>query len=179
MFIRWSVSSTTDTHPLERILRWSADDGRTWQMLAVGMNQDEAQVPITALTSGRVLVQVLVSDGFYSAVSEPVAVDVPPRPPQMAVIWPAEGNTVSTGASLRLWGTATASDGRVIPDEDLRWEIDGETVGSGSEVWAQLPEWEGEHRATLRVADGCCQKVEASVVFLATNSGQRPYRSPR
>ena len=176
LVVRWTASAATDANPLERLARWSADDGHSWQMLAVNLPQDEAAVPVQSLTCGRILVQVLVSDGFYSVVSEPVAVDVPPRPPQVAILWPAEGSTVSTGASLRLWGVAAACDGKTLEGEALRWEIDGEFVGYGSEVWTQLPDWEGEHCATLSATDGS-QNGEASVKFMATNSGQLHYRA--
>jgi hypothetical protein len=180
LHVRWTASAAADANALERFVRWSGDDGQTWQMLTLDLSQDEAVVPVNGLTSGRALVQVLVSDGFYSTVSEPAAVDVPPRPPQVAILWPPEGSTVSTSASLHLWGVVTASDGKTLDGDVLRWDIDGEPVGSGSEVWAHLPEWEGEHRATLSVTDNCgCQISKASVVFLATTSGQQPYRLPR
>ncbi len=172
--VRWRASAS-DAYPIERVVRWSADDGHTWQMLALDLREDEAVVPLEVLTSGTVLVQVLVSDGFHSAAAEPVPVEVPRRPPQVAILWPAEGRTVRTGTSVRLWGVATASDGRTLPSDALRWELDGEPVGYGPEVWAELPEWEGEHRATLRATHGDLP-AEASVVFLATATGRHPYR---
>lgn len=175
--VRWRAS-VSDEYPIERVVRWSADDGHTWQMLAIDLREDEVVVPIEVMTSGTALVQVLVSDGFHSVAAEPVPVEVPRRPPEVAILWPAVGRTVRTGASVRLWGVATASDGRTLPGDALRWELDGEPVGVGTEVWAELPEWEGEHRATLRAADGDLP-AEASVVFLATGSGRRPYRLSR
>jgi hypothetical protein len=175
--VRWSAS-VSDEYPIERVVRWSADDGRTWQMLAVGLREDEAVVPLEVLTSGRVLVQVLVSDGFHSVVAEPVAAEVPRRSPQVAILRPAEGSTVRTATTVRLWGVATASDGRTLSDDALRWELDGEPVGEGPEAWTEVPEWEGEHRATLRASDGDL-RAEASVVFTATASGRPPYRLGR
>lgn len=83
-----------------------------------------------------------------------------------------------TDCNVRLWGVATAGDGRTLSGDTLRWELDGEPVGDGTEVWAELPEWEGEHRATLRANDGDLP-AEASVVFLATASGRPPYRLGR
>jgi hypothetical protein len=172
--VRWRAWAS-DEYPTERVVRWSSDDGHTWRMLAIDLREDEAIVPVEMLTSGRVLVQVLVSDGFHSVAAEPVAVDVSRRSPQVAILWPGEGRTVRTDAVVRLWGIATASDGRTLSGDALRWEIDGEPVGAGPEVWAELPEWEGEHRATLRATDGELS-AEASVVFLATATGRRPYR---
>jgi hypothetical protein len=118
---------------------------------------------------------VLVSDGFHTVASEPVRVSIPPRPPQVAILHPAQGDAVHIGSPVRLWGVGTASDGRILADEALSWKLDGDPVGSGTEVWADLPEVEGEHRATLRVTDGS-QVSEASVIFVATCSGHRPVR---
>ena len=152
-----------------------ADDGRSWQALAVMLQDDEALVPAEMLTSGPVLVQVIVSDGFNTTLSEPVIVDVPARPPHVAILWPRVSGLAQAGAMVRLWGVATASDGRTLPEDALQWELDGQPAGSGSEVWVDLPDWEGEHCATLRASDGAMQ-AKASVVFMATHSGQAPYR---
>jgi hypothetical protein len=175
--LEWSAE-TSDDHPTERIARWSDDDGRTWQTLALGLREDRAVVPIAALTSGVVLVQVLVSDGFHTVVAEPVGVDVPGRRPQVAILSPARGATVRADAFVRLWGIATASDGRTLADRALEWELDGEAVGAGREVWAPLPGWEGEHLCRLRASDGDL-RGESSVVFITTGNGLPPRQAPR
>jgi hypothetical protein len=174
LYVRWRAS-TSDEYPTDRNVRWSADDGGTWQALSVGLPEDEAIVPLMLLTSGVALVQVLVSDGFHTATSEPVRVKVPPRPPQVAILQPAQDGAVQTGIPVRLWGIGTASDGRILTDEALSWELDGDPAGTGTEVWVDLPEREGEHRAILRAMDGN-EVSEASVTFVATCSGHRPTR---
>lgn len=175
--VRWQTSAA-DENPTERVVRWSADNGHTWQALAVALPEDEALVSLTMLTSGVAIVQVLVSDGFYTVAAEPVRVEIPPRPPHIAILWPAQGSAVKIDNLVRLWGMATASDSRTLPGDALRWELDGEPVGNGTEVWTYLPEWEGEHRATLRVLDGN-QASESSVTFFATCSGRRPVQLDR
>ncbi len=174
LYVRWSCS-TSDNYLVERAVRWSSDDGRTWQALAVMLQDNEAIAPLAMLTAGLVYVQVLVSDGFHTTLSEPVAVDIPLRPPQVAILWPRAGGTVQAGAIVRLWGVATASDGRTLPEDVLHWELDGRPVGDGSELWVELPDWEGEHCAILR-ASHSGMEAQASVVFMATTSGQAPYR---
>jgi len=172
--VRWRAVAS-DEYPAHHVLRWSSDDGATWQLLATGLQESEASVPLAHLTSGVALVQALVSDGFYTAVSEPVHVTVPRRPPQVAILHPVQGGAVQTGSSVRLWGVATASDGRILADEALSWELDGHPAGTGAEAWADLSDLEGEHRAILRAADGG-QTSETSVTFVATCSGRRPAR---
>ena len=135
----------------------------------LNLAKDEATVLVDGMTSGPALIQVLISDGFHTAVSEPVGLDVPPRAPQVTVLAPAKGSVVRAGALVRPWGVATASDGPRLPDEALEWELNGERVGRGPEVWAELGAWEGEHRCR-RAAD-CDRHAQATVTFVATGTG--------
>ncbi|WP_020384877.1 hypothetical protein [Kribbella catacumbae] len=52
-----------------RLLRWSADEGETWQLLDAAVEAEEATIP-AALLPRPALVQVVVADGFDTAVSE-------------------------------------------------------------------------------------------------------------
>ena len=79
--VSWSTSASDD-YPTERFLRWSADDGRTWQTLAIDLLEDRAVIPLALMTSGKALLQVLVSDGFHTAMADPVRVEVPTRAPR-------------------------------------------------------------------------------------------------
>ena len=171
--MRWQTSASND-NPVERLVRWSADQGGTWQALAINLQEDEAMVSAAMLTTGRALVQVVVSDGFYSVAADPVPVNVPRRAPAVTILWPDAGATVRTDRAMRLWGLATAGDGRTLQFDALRWYLDDNLVGNGADAWIELPEWECEHRVTLRATDIDLQG-EASVVFLATTSGRRPH----
>lgn len=53
-----------------RLLHWSTHDGDTWQVLASALEAGETTVPVALLLSGPALVQVIISDGFDTAVSE-------------------------------------------------------------------------------------------------------------
>ena len=116
--------------------------------------------------------------GFHTATGGPVRLDVPRRRPQVAILGPVEGRTVRTDGTVQLWGIVTSSDGRRLPDDAIRWELDGEPVGGGTEVWVELPGWEGEHRCTL-VATDSDLRAEASVMFQTTASGRPPHRASR
>jgi len=177
LYVRWQTSAS-DAYPIERIVRWSNDEGKRWQTLAIKLDDDVAGVPTHILSSGLILVQVIVSDGFHSTASDAVAVDIPHRPPTVAILWPVDGATVRTDESVRLWGTATASDGNVLSAKNMEWYLDGEVVGTGPEVWTSLADYDGEHKATLKVCDGD-QWTTVSVVFLSSCSGHPTYRVPR
>lgn len=177
LYVSWQTLAS-DAYPIERMVRWSGDDGQRWQALAVNLEEDAVAVATSAVSSGPILVQVIVSDGFYSVTSEPIAVDIPQRPPTAAILWPAADATVRTDEPVRLWGIATASNGSALSAEDMRWYLDGEAVGAGPEVWATLADFDGEHEAKLRVREGD-QWAEVSVVFNSNCNGRHGYRSPR
>lgn len=174
MQVLWRAEASAGVS-LDRFVRWSADGGDTWQLLAAGLTEDKAVVDSASLTDGDVLVQVLVTDGFHTVTGVPVPVYLPRRPPQVAILWPAAGAAVRAGLPVRLWGMATASDGRTLDDDELVWELDGERLRPGADLWAHLGDWEGDHRATLRTCEGG-HSAEASVIFEATGSGRRAYR---
>lgn len=177
LYVSWQTFASSE-YPLERVVRWSSDGGKQWQSLAVKLDEDQAVVPTGCVTAGVILIQVIVSDGFYGTTSDSVTVDIPARPPQVAIMWPVDGSTVRTDEPVRLWGSATSSDGSTLADDAMTWYLDGEAVGHGQEQWVSLPDWDGEHKATLRAVDGQ-QRGETSVIFNASCSGRRAYRAPR
>jgi hypothetical protein len=162
--------SGEDEGGIVRIAQWSADEGRTWSVLGVGFGPDRAELP-ASLPSGHHVVRVVVSDGFRTGRSEPVPVDVPRRAPDVTILWPTDHSVVELDAPLQLWCAATGSDGRQLDDELLRWELDGQPVGRGREVWAHLADWQGEHRCTLHADDGG-RRVVVQTTFIATFDGR-------
>ena len=175
--VRWRTTAADD-YPLERVVRWSADEGQRWQVLAVKLESDDTVVPTSILTCGRILVQVIVSDGFHGITSDPIVVEIPHRSPTLAILWPVAGATVRTDEPVHLWGTAAACDGEPLPAQDMHWYLDGSSVGMGQEVWATFADVEGEHEATLKVFEGN-QWTSVSVVFNSNCSGRPSYRMQR
>lgn len=159
---------------LERFVRYSSDDGKNWEMLGIGLKEDKTSAAIANMTPGRILIEVSVSDGFYTSTASTTA-DIPERPSTVAILWPAEDCTVRTDTALRCWGMATGSNGQPLPDSAMHWELDGQSIGKGKEIWEPLPEWEGEHCLKLSATEGD-REYYTSVRFLATGSGRRAYQ---
>lgn len=172
--VRWQTTAS-DAYPLERAVQWSDNEGRHWQALAVKLEEDSAVVPIQGLRAKTILVRVIVSDGFNTRESEPLPVDIPRCAPTAAILWPKDGATVSTGEPVRLWGLGTASDGSPVNPDDMHWVLDGQRAGSGTELWAALQDYDGEHEALLTVRDGDLSAT-ARVVFNGTCCGRPPQR---
>lgn len=186
LWVRWVVrGASAETY---YVVRWSSDRGEDWETLTIvpgrttSPNEGEyaTGVALSALRPGQALVEVVAVEGLHTVISNPVDLDVPSRPPTVAIVWPREGSVVLNSEPVRLWGMAVFASGARVPDEALQWTLDGvAVVGTGCQAEGQLGDWEGEHRATLtvRTEQGT---AEASVTFLATCSGDRPrrYRRP-
>ena len=176
LYVRWQTSAS-DEYPIERAVRWSADDGKRWQALAIKLDEDVVVVSTRAVSSGRILVQVIVSDGFTALHLK--------RWQSRSRVAPDRGHPMARRWRHRTYrwigalvGVATSSDGSIMSAEDIHWYLDGKVVGNGPEAWASLADYDGEHKAELKVRNGD-QWTAASVVFLSNCSGRPAYRMQR
>ncbi|WP_432477213.1 hypothetical protein [Nocardioides sp. GXQ0305] len=169
LHVRWSLDAEDDT----RVgLRGSVDDGRTWSLIALPGTASEASVPVARLRGRQVLVQAVVSDGFHTVVSEPVAAAVEEVSGQVAVVFPPDGAQLRSDRDMRLWGWATTADGHPAADDDLLWVLDGVEVGTGREVWLDEMPAAGDHEVVLALAGGH-HRPEASARFVVHATGQK------
>ena len=133
-------------------LRYSTD-GETWQVASTGTNKRTAKVPARALPSGKVSLQVVAHDGFYSHHSKSVALAIPARAAEVAILHPRDGYTYVEGQALRLWGSAVGSDGRPTPPERCSWSLDGKDVGRGVDLFIAAPA-AGKHEVVFSAGGG-------------------------
>lgn len=110
--------------------QWSQDRGETWHGLAIGLS-DGADLSLNGLPAGGVLVRLLAHDGFSTAYSDPIEIEVPERSPEVAILYPADGDTVLAGTAIEALGNAIDQAGAPIADERLEWLLDGERVSRG------------------------------------------------
>ncbi len=167
--LRWKAESAGESR--EAWVQWSNREGKVWHGLATGLAGAEAEVSLAGLPAGEALLRVLLHDGFHTAYSEPVRIEVPRRPPETAILAPADGAVLVAGAPMRVWGAATDSAGTPLPDESCLWLLDGKEVGRGTDAWVTAPA-AGEHRATLIVrAEG--EETRVSSSFTTIRVGER------
>ena len=150
---------------LEYWLRWSRD-GETWQSVATGLTDREMNLEPGRLPPGEGHLQVVAHDGFFSAYSEPVPIQIPDRAAVVSILHPVDGHTYTSGQTLRLWGATTPS----IEDSNVTavWTDGRKEIATGLDDWATLEP--GEHTLTLRV--GGRGGGEASVTV---NVSEAPY----
>ena len=147
LITKWQVKAVVAA---EASLQWSKDEGDTWNALASGLADNHATFERSSLPSGTVMLRLLVSDGFDTAVSEPVRVALSPRPPDVSILTPRENESIPAGGALRLWGAVTI-DGRPASQvESVRWMIDGKSVAEVLDDFVEAPP-RGEHVVELIV----------------------------
>lgn len=158
-------------------VQWSSDDGVTWFGLTTGLAGRDAVLDIGGLPAGPVLVRVLVNDGFSTAASDPVRVEIPERGPTASILHPDEGGIYMAGGTIRLWAAVNDGGGHPIPDAWCRWLLDGREIAQGVDEFVDAP-GPGEHRLELLVR-GKGAEAEASVTFECRGGGGPATAVPR
>ena len=113
------------------------------------------------LPAGTVIFDAVAQDGFSQATSAPVRVNVPKRPPIVAILHPLDRLTLQAGRTLRLQGMATEPGGEPSDPERCVWRIDGEEVARGFDAFLAAPD-EGNHVVAF-TAEGEGGRAEARV----------------
>ena len=167
----WEVEFAGGVEP-DFWLRWSADGGKTWYALATGLKGRSARPDLSRIRSGKVMVQLLAHDGFETGVSKSVALTVPRRSPEVAVLRPRAGAVVLEGRPLCLWAAATSCTGEPVAAKAYRWLIDGKEVAHGRNAWVAAPK-AGRHTCSLVVQDGkekATQTISLETVSIRKNA---------
>lgn len=163
--MKWEAQ-TSNEHETEAWLQWSQNKEEGWNGLAVGIKQNDSntsQIDISSLPSGKIFVRLLVHDGFFTTISDPISIEIPSKPPSVAILYPKDNSKILAGGGLRLWGSAISSSGNPIEPSFAHWIIDDKEVARGLDVFIKAPE-EGEHNCIL-VVDYDTQVTEKKIRF--------------
>lgn len=130
-------------------LRWSVDGGLHWTGMGTVQGQEAPLEPVN-LPAGKLLLQVVVHNGFDSAASKPLAYENPVQPPVPAILHPMRDLALDAGGVLHLWGSLAVQPGGDASAWPCRWLVDGMPAGEGREVFAVAP-GPGRHMALFVV----------------------------
>jgi hypothetical protein len=162
LYVEWDIRATTAQEP-EAWVQWSSDEGKTWYGLTVGLRGHDSEIDLSALPSGNVLLRLLAHDGFFTATSDPISVEIPLRVPTAAILDPRDGSRMEAGSPLRLWGIGTHGTGKLVEPGYARWLINGNEVARGLNVFVTAPS-EGKHSCTLIIEAGR-ESTEVTITF--------------
>lgn len=176
LHIRWWVEKGDDEREVWVRWRVAADKGAEPQTLLIATGGGDREVPLETLPPGRVLIDAVVHDGFDTAVSDAVDVEIPSVGPSVTILHPYEHRIFEVGQTMRLQGIVTAQGSRKAEPRRARWRIDGVEVATELDAFVTAPE-SGSHEVTLRVTtdEG---GAEASVT-ITTLSGEEDREGQR
>ncbi len=163
----WEVEAESD---VSVSAQWTNDGGEHWHGLAVGLEKDEAVLPLSGMPAGMVGIRLLAHDGFFTTQSDVLRVELPERAPEVAILHPREGQNLRARYAVQVAGNATDSAGYPLPSDRLMWLLDGREIGRGREIWLDAPR-AGRHQLTLEV-DWQQGRARASVTFTTEDVGR-------
>jgi hypothetical protein len=129
------ATTDADGDALESSLEYSADDGKTYRGVAVGLTAPSFRLPAGLLNrASRARLRLRVNDGWNEtlAVSRRFRVDGPP--PAVAIASPAPGASARADQVIDLEGSAFDDRSRVLSGKSLRWFDGRRSLGGGERV---------------------------------------------
>lgn len=159
--VRWSASDA-DHDPLTSAVDYSADDGRTWQVIADGVSRTSVVVPSRFLSASRTArLRVRVSDGFDIATAISGRFKAAGAPPIVRILTGVPGGHARADALLLLQGSAFDDAQHVLRGRRLRWFAGTRPLGTGEQIAVQgLPP--GATRIRLVAVDSHGRRGESS-----------------
>jgi hypothetical protein len=163
-------------HPsaaLRYMVRYSADDGKTWRVFAASLGRQEWRLQPRQLPGGdRCLLQVVASSGIRTSVAQTQPFSSPRKPRSAVILSPKSNSETGAARSAVLRGGAFSSDFGLGAMEDVVWtsNLDG-VLGRGFEVVADDLS-SGVHTITLSVPDGQGGMATASTLLRVTPLAQ-------
>ena len=146
--VTWNVEAEAKTS--EVWFQWSADSGDTWNVLATGVAGNAVEFDASALPSGNVTLRLLAGDGFDTAISAHVCIQMPRRPLVVCILSPQDGESLAAGGALRLWAASAVDGVTATAVGKAQWLMDGEPVAEGLDTFLLAPR-PGEHTLELKV----------------------------
>lgn len=171
--LAWSATDP-DGDPLTFTLLYSADDGRSWHVVATGLGDASVRLPhLDGFPATDALrFRVVASDGFHAA--EAVTADryrIGNSPPFPVIVAPADGSTFRAGETVVFGAAALDAEDGALRGDALRWrsDRDGE-LGTGErlDVRTLSP---GRHTVTLSARDAAGAEATASITITVSAEG--------
>lgn len=152
--VSWKASDP-DNDKLASSLLYSADGGKTWNVIEVNINDQQYEVNLQDIAgSNQAMFRVVVTDGVNTSSDESDGVfSVPTKPPVARIISPADSAKFLANQPIMLEGKAYDKEDGDLSGKALEWISDLQgTIGTGRSVTATnlTP---GNHTITLVATD--------------------------
>jgi hypothetical protein len=118
-------------------------------------------------------VRVQASDGVNVAIDEVSGIQIAPKSPEALMISPLNDDTFVAGAPIELFGLVADVQDDEIPDGNIEWFIDGDSVGSGRRLSVVINDI-GEHVILMSVKNSAGLSGNMSSRISTTNALSLP-----
>jgi hypothetical protein len=156
MNVTWS-GSDADGDTLSYTVQYSADNGATWETLAVDWPSQNLTVDSSQLTAtSEGLISVSASDGFNTATAQSAATfTVQPHAPSIDINAPMNGSVVLGNQQLFLDASVNDKQDGPLSGTNVQWSSDRDGfLGSGTVInMAARTLSEGSHTLTVKAVD--------------------------
>lgn len=162
--VRWSASDA-DGDKLTFTLLYSADAGKTWQVLAVRIKESQFTVNPQELSgSVHASFRVIATDGVNTGMDDSDGTFlVPPKTPHAQIISPANKSSFSTTQTIVFVGEAFDLEDGQLDGKSMQWSSDKQgVIGFGRSITAtsMTP---GTHMITMAAKDKSGAVGKASI----------------
>lgn len=173
--LRWRATDP-DGDPLRFTVQYSPDQGEHWLALveneAILAETDTFSLVldlqgVPGSNGPNALLRVLASDGYNTAYALSAPFTVLDHAPEPYIVAPQPEMWFDAGSVALLRGGATDAEDGAVADGDLRWQVDGEDVGTGRElvVGGLAP---GSFTVSLTARDSAGQEATAQTTLNVT-----------
>lgn len=175
--IEWQ-SQDPDNDPLTWDVYYSPNGGTTWTAHHLGLKSTSTAIPLSDMAGssfGRF--RVVAHDGVRSGEGQSDPTPIPPNPPRIRFLDPANLHEVPYGTPISFFADVFDRQGAVNP-QNTTWYINGQVVASGTgfahTAWL-LPV--GVHRVSLQVVNSVgLPAMESINVVVNDDVGYPPAR---
>ena len=162
----WTAADP-DGDPLSYTLEYSADNGTTWETLAINWNSESFTVDVTKLHgSNQALARITASDGFNCAQAQSQGTfTVPDHAPTADVSSPEDNRLYVGEQMIILEGTGSDVEDGALDGSRLAWTSDlNGPLGTGTSLAINAMKLqEGTHTITLTATDSTNHTGNASI----------------
>jgi len=158
--LSWTAQDA-DGGSLRSSVYYTANDGQTWQVVALDLSASQIEINAAALPGGNAQFRVVVSDGMNETIILTSPLTIPVRPPQVIVTLPW-GATFPEGEPVIASAYGYDPEDGDLPETSLIWSDEtGQQIGQGSLLKAYLAL--GAHTLVVTTIDSQGQQASVSV----------------
>jgi hypothetical protein len=159
--LKWSIDSENGEQPT--MIRYTNDNGKTWQAIAAGISNSSHIVNLDLLPGGKECSLEVILSGLHKATAQTEPFEVKIKPRKAYLYTPHERDNFNVGTSVTFLGGGYSPDHDPCSFDEVSWHsnIQGH-LGSGNQL-VKTDLIPGTHHITMIMPDGASGEAKAGV----------------